>query len=55
MDHGIRRGHTSMYGVAAVIDVLPGLVVDYVVVFKYCHACSTKKTTLGAESEAFNT
>ena len=26
-----KRGHTSMYGVAAVIDVLTGLVVDYVV------------------------
>ena len=48
-----KRGHTSMYGVAAVIDVLT-LVVDYVVSSKYCHACSMKKTTLGAESEAFN-
>ena len=49
-----KRGHTSMYGVAAVIDVLTGLVVDYVVLSKYCHACSMKKTALGAESEAFN-
>ena len=49
-----KRGHTSMYGVAAVIDVLTGLVVYYVVLFKYCHACITKKTTLGAESEPFN-
>ena len=37
-----------MYGVAAVIDVLTGLVVDYVVLSKYCHACSMKKTALGA-------
>ena len=50
-----KRGHTSMYGVAAVIDVLTGLVVDYVVLSKYCHACSMKKTALGSESEAFNT
>ena len=49
-----KRGHTSMYGVAAVIDVLTGLVVDYVVLSKYCHACSMKKTALGSESEAFN-
>ena len=27
-----------MYGFASVIDVLTGLVVDYVVVSKYCHA-----------------
>ena len=35
-----KRGHTSMYGFASVIDVLTGLVVDYVVLSKYCHACS---------------
>ena len=50
-----KRGHTSMYDVAAVIDVLTGLLVNDVVLSKYCHACSMKKTALGAESEAFNT
>ena len=49
------RGHTSRYGVAAVIDVLTGLVVDYVVLSKYFHACSMKKTVLGEMSEAFHT
>ena len=48
-----KRGHTSMYGVAAVIDVLTGLVVDYVVLSKYCHACGMKKTELGTDYEAF--
>ena len=32
-----------MYGVAAVIDVLTGLVVDYIVLSKFCHACTLKR------------
>ena len=48
-----KRGHTSMYGFASVIDVLTGLVVDYVVLSKYCHACSTKKSKLGEDSEEY--
>ena len=44
-----------MYGVASVIDVLTGLVLYYVVLFKYCHSYITKKTALGAEHEVFNT
>ena len=48
-----KRGHTSLYGVAAVIDVLTGLVVDYVVLSKYCHACALKKNIFDIESEDF--
>ena len=49
-----KRGHTSSYGVAAVIDIYTGLVVDYVVLSKYCHACSLKKAELGPDSLEFN-
>ena len=37
-----KRGHTSLYGVAAVIEVMTGLVVDYIVLSKYCHACAIR-------------
>ena len=49
-----KRGHTSSYGVAAVIDIYAGLVVDYVVLSKYCHACSMKKAELGPDSQLFH-
>ena len=45
-----KRGHTSMYGVAAAIDVLTGLVVDYIVLSKFCHSCTRKKAELGDDS-----
>ena len=48
-----KRGHASMHGVAAVIDVVTGLVVDYEVLSMYCHSCSCKKAQLGADSPAF--
>ena len=44
-----KLGHMSMYSMAAVIEVLTGLV-DYVVLSKYCHACSLKKTDFYEES-----
>lgn len=31
-----KRGHTSIYGLGIVIDVLTGLVIDYEVLSKYC-------------------
>ena len=49
-----KRGHTSSYGVAAVIDIYTGLVVDYMVLSKYCHACSMKKAELGPDSQLFH-
>ena len=34
-----KRGFTSLFGVGVCIDVLTGLVVDFEVLSKYCHAC----------------
>ena len=34
-----KRGFTSLYGVGVCIDVMTGLVVDYELLSKYCHAC----------------
>ena len=34
-----KRGFTSLFGVGICIDVLSGLVIDYDVLSKYCHAC----------------
>ena len=39
-----KRGFTSMYGVAVVIDILTGYVIDYEVLSKYCHACAISKS-----------
>ena len=49
-----KRGHTSMYGVAAVIEVMTGLVVDYVTLSSYCHGCSLKRTSFGDDVAAFD-
>ena len=49
-----KRGHTSMYGVAAVIEVMTGLVVDYVTLSSYCHSCSLKHTSFGDDVAAFD-
>ena len=46
-----KRGYTSMYKVAVVNDVYTGLVVDYVVLSKFCLACTCKKTELGTGSQ----
>ena len=43
----------ARHGVAAVVDVVTGLVVDYEVLSMYCHSCSCKKAQLGADSPAF--
>ena len=34
-----KRGFTSLFGVGISINVLTGLVIDYEVLSKYCHAC----------------
>ena len=36
-----KRGFTSLYGVG-VIDIMTGLIVDYHLLSKYCHACTKK-------------
>ena len=49
-----KRGHTAMYGVAAVTEVMTGLVVDYVTLSSYCHSSSLKRTSFGDDDAAFD-
>ena len=42
----------SMHGVAAVVDIVTGLVVDCEVLSTYCHSCSMKKAQLLAYTAA---
>ncbi|KAJ4444970.1 hypothetical protein ANN_06769 [Periplaneta americana] len=37
------RGHSSMYGVGSVIDLLTGFVLDYTVMSKHCYRCMIAK------------
>ena len=47
-----KRGHSSLYGLGLVIDILTGLVVDYELLSRYCPVCSMKKKIMSLE--AFN-
>ena len=49
-----KRRHTSMYGVAAVIEIVTGLDVDYVVLSTYCHSCSLKHNEFKGQAGAFD-
>ena len=53
MGLGIRGDIPLCMVLLLLIDVLTGLVVDYVVLSKYCHACSIKKTEFGDHSIQF--
>jgi len=48
-----RRGHVSLNGVCFVIDFDSGLVLDYVVLSRYCHLCILKASVLEETSEEF--
>ena len=48
-----KRGHTSLYGIGCVIDLLTGYVLDYEVLSKFCQACTTAKKELGESSPEF--
>ena len=48
-----KRGYTSLYGIAFVIDIMTGLVVDYEVLSKYCHMCAIRATEFEADSPKF--
>lgn len=48
-----KRGHTSLYGIGIVIDVLTGLIIDYEVLSKYCVECASASNELGKESAEF--
>ncbi|GBM53832.1 hypothetical protein AVEN_24107-1 [Araneus ventricosus] len=41
-----KRGHTSLYGIGIVVDILTGLVIDYEIFSKYCPECTTAKRDL---------
>ena len=41
-----KRGFTSLYGVGVVIDIMTGLIVDYHLLSKYCHACAQNKSVM---------
>ncbi|GBO35397.1 hypothetical protein AVEN_112269-1 [Araneus ventricosus] len=45
-----KRGHTSLYGISIVVDILTGLVIDYEILSKYCPECTTVKRDLGEHS-----
>ncbi|GFW42771.1 uncharacterized protein TNCV_473611 [Trichonephila clavipes] len=47
----LTRGHTSLIGIACVIDILSGYVIDLKVIWKVCRNCSVAKGEL-AESSA---
>ena len=48
------RGHTSNFGIGAVVDGLTGLVVDFAVMSRYCHGCQVTGSQLkGADYEAW--
>lgn len=49
----MKRGHTSLYGIGCVIDLLTGYVIDFEVISKYCQACTTAKKELGENSPEF--
>lgn len=48
-----KRGHTSLYGIGAVIDTVTGLVLDYEVLSKYCPECVSATRDLGEKSTEF--
>ncbi|XP_076455485.1 uncharacterized protein LOC143290080 [Babylonia areolata] len=46
-----KRGFTSLFGVGVCIDILTGLVVDFCVLSKYCHACKLKEAQQDLSAE----
>ena len=46
-----KRGFTSLYGVGVVIEVTTGLVVDFEVLSKYCHACKMAESRNMSEDD----
>ncbi|GFV81201.1 uncharacterized protein TNCV_4772302 [Trichonephila clavipes] len=48
-----KRGHTSLYGIGIVIDIMTSLVVDFEVLSKYCHECSMAAKDMGETSPEF--
>ncbi|GFT93460.1 uncharacterized protein TNCV_2387371 [Trichonephila clavipes] len=49
-----KRGHSSLYGIGIVIDILTGLIIDYEILSKYCPECTTTKRDLGENSAEYS-
>ncbi|GBN79805.1 hypothetical protein AVEN_243360-1 [Araneus ventricosus] len=49
-----KRGHTSLYGIEIVVDILTGLVIDYEILSKYCPECTAAKRDFGEQSADFS-
>ncbi|GBN51620.1 hypothetical protein AVEN_268688-1 [Araneus ventricosus] len=49
-----KSGHTSLYGIAMVVDIFSGLVIDYEILSKYCPECTTSKRNLEEHSTDFS-
>ncbi|GBM22597.1 hypothetical protein AVEN_182196-1 [Araneus ventricosus] len=49
-----KRGHTSLYGISTIVDILTGFVIDYDLLSKYCPECTTAKRDLGEHSADFS-
>lgn len=48
-----KRGFTSTTGVACVIDLLTGYVIDFVVLCKFCHTSAKAKQSFGEKSQEY--
>ncbi|KAF8773823.1 hypothetical protein HNY73_016446 [Argiope bruennichi] len=49
-----KRGHSSLYGIGIIVDILTGLIIDYEIISKYCPECTTSKKDLGGKSPEFS-
>lgn len=47
------RGHSSNYGIGIVIDVLTGLVLDYIILSKFCTQCSQMEAKMKGNEQEF--
>ncbi|GFV65131.1 uncharacterized protein TNCV_152591 [Trichonephila clavipes] len=48
-----KRGYESLYGIGVVIDLLPGLVIDYEILSKYCTECTNAVRDLSFDNPDF--
>ncbi|GFV42595.1 uncharacterized protein TNCV_1316001 [Trichonephila clavipes] len=49
-----KRGHSSLYGIGIVIDILTGLIIDYEILSKYFPESTTAKRDLGENSAEYS-
>ncbi|GFX36388.1 uncharacterized protein TNCV_4933011 [Trichonephila clavipes] len=50
----LTRGHTSLIGIACIIDILTGYVIDFEVMYKVWRNCSVAKRELGESSAEYD-